>query len=198
MHEMKQERCLLPFKGDRTYQQGGDLMDALRPFVNFDACSDISVSFSGMIDSNAFTMLSVVNGDLPDGKYFVRGKACRDDGEVNFAIIKDDEEDVILSPVEFDESKIIASADFSEGKAAFGVVNSDFSLMEILVALNKEMLRRTVPKDGKYLFVKIDIKKFFTPAHVMLELVSNMNNKMFRTRVSGDGAVLGDIYFTLV
>lgn len=192
------------FKGNRNYVQGPDIFDAvlekLKNNFDIDRFHKIKYAAHSMLHSNA---------DL----YITKDFKKNDFKIINSVITFTFEDEKYYAIVSKNENQIPCKVDYSEEivrtKSKIDVNRITFknildtSLTETVVSMNKFYLQETVTEDGKWIVVQFeyhDLTNYFNIKNKILELelISNFNNKLTKSKVFIDNALIGYLYFSLV
>lgn len=201
---MKKFNLEFCFKGDRTYVQGPDILDAVLKVLNNDfdikKVIDIKYSAHNMLHSNADliitehfqadsypTINSMVTFKVDDKKYY----AIVTESDKKIECSNTYTEEIVRNNATIDGSKIVFKNTL------------DDSLSEIIVSMNKYFLQKTVTKDAKWIVTKIEYKHFMDfnsvkESVIELTLTNNFNNKLTKSTIKVNDKDIGHLYFSLI
>ncbi len=201
---MEQYNLEFCFKGSRNYVQGPDIFDAvvlkLQTIFNIDKITNIKYSAHNMLYKNAHMVIttifnkdnyseicSVITFKYDSKKYYV----IAEENNIEIECSNQYSEDIVRTQSKIEKEKIY-----------FQNIMED-SLTEIIVSMNKYFLQETVTKEGKWIVTKFEyesLKKSDTIKDklISLELVSNFNNKLTKSKIFIENKSIGFIYFSLV
>ena len=192
------------FKGNRTYVQGPDIFDTVVNTLNkkFDIGNITNIKYAAhdMLYKNANLYIT----DNFDKTAF---------NKINSIITFKENDKKITAVVSENNNTINCSTEYSEEvvKTKSILINncitflneSDDSLTEIIVSMNKYFLQQTVPQDGKWIVTKFEYSNLTDLVEIKnkelkLELTNNFNNKLTKSTVIVDALVVGYLYFSLI
>jgi hypothetical protein len=96
----------------------------------------------------------------------------------------------------YDEEAIVALARFS-GRSAQIVRSSDHAFIELVVAVNKALLQRTLGEHVSLLFTRLDIGEIpLSPVPLTITYEREMGMRHFASCVDIAGRTIGQLYFS--
>ncbi len=192
------------FKGNRNYVQGPDIFDAVLEKLknNFDLNKFHKIKYAAhsILDSNADVYItkdfkkddfqiinSVITFTFEDQKYH--------------AIVSKNENQISCK-VDYSEEIVRTQSKIDNKRITFKNI-LDKSLTETVVSMNKFYLQKTVTEDGKWIVVQFeynDLTHYFNIENKILELelISNFNNKLTKSKIFIENNLIGYLYFSLV
>ncbi len=192
------------FKGDRTYVQGPDILDAVLKVLesNFDIKKIIDIKYSAhnMLHSNAH--LIITENFQADSYSTIKSMVTfRIDHKKYYAIVTESDKKIECSNP-YTEEIVRNNATIDGSKIVFKNILDD-SLSEIIVSMNKYFLQKTITKDAKWIVTKIEYKNFMDlnsvkESLVELTLTNNFNNKLTKSTIKVNDKDIGYLYFSLI
>ena len=103
----------------------------------------------------------------------------------------------------YDEPALVAKMELDATARRIAIAPlPGFSNAELVVALNKELLTRCFPEaKGKWLFTRLQLPQSFRQsqfARIEVQFLGHSNFRITRSALFGDGAPLGNLYFSLL
>lgn len=188
---------VVPFKGQRTYIQGPDLVDlALSSF----RANDIK---RAKLSSHRFICTNSVQVTLFDKAFSFeapfRGTVTTSAQEFWISISEDGQTSNQPSPIEFNES-LLTDASKIDGKSIHYSGASPFSFIETIVSLKKSLLQHEIPVcDAKWIFTSVDLKSI--PEiydQITINIDHNFQNKLVKSSIFVEKLNIGNMFFSLV
>lgn len=201
---MKQYDLKFCFKGSRNYVQGPDIFDKVLEKLK----NDFELKKLKKIKYAAHTML------YNNAKLFVTNSFRKKDfniinsivtfnlkNEKFYAVVCETEEKISCK-VDYSEEIVRNHSKINDKIITFENILDD-SLTEIIVSMNKFYLQEAVTKSGKWIVTQFeynDLINYFDIKNkvLKLELLSNFNNKLTKSKVFLDNNLVGYLYFSLV
>ncbi len=195
MHIQDGKTLFIPFKGDRDYVSGSDIVERLIELAG--ANGKVSVQMHKMAShgitaswvSNAQLMTLRKSGDLCGFMAYTN----KGSDERIIAVVEDKTRPV-ESSVPFDEASVIEGHSIS-GKTISQPTPSTGTFLERIVALNKRLLIDTAGK-AKWIFCGLDVCHIPGDANALsIEHTETIKNSMFQSALTADSEALGTIQF---
>ena len=192
----------IPFKGERTYLQGGDLFDAAFEVAaaNFEsAVSDFEISFHDMSTSGVTMVLEAE--DIDSNTAQARGNFTIDGERFPYFLVSNGVP--AAGRVPFPEEELVEKLtfDFDEQCAVLSEP-SPYTPMETWVSMIKALHQRLIDdRDGKWIFVRAKIKGYdpkASPKNYCVKLATRLGHKLTRNEVWLDGEQKGEVFFSLL
>lgn len=186
----------IPLKEPRNYISGNDLFDAaeavFREWLGIDAFIE-----SLVMRKMAHSICEMRTDDEPAGDATVMGRVCAHvAGRSHKGYIVETGKPVMAS-IPYSESEMLVNAEISNDSIRQGA-KSQFSPIEEIVALTKEMHYRTQPEiTGKWIFIRLELERALTESAAPFEItiVNKLGAKMTISEIIHGGALVGQIYF---
>ena len=209
----------LRFKGARTYVQGPDIHDAM-----CDALIERGIVLEKVdLVCHRLVTTNITAREIPaeespaEGVHAVfrfngRTLVLSENGEP-ITLREPYDEPTLVAKMELDATARRIAVNRSTGVPPVGPsgVSPDaqsrdgcgtFSNAELVVALNKELLTRCFPEaKGKWLFTRLQLPQSFRQsqfARIEVQFLGHSNFRITRSALFGDGAPLGNLYFSLL
>jgi len=201
MQKYELEFC---FKGSRDYVQGPDIFDAvlekLKNNFNLSELKKVKYAAHNMLYSNA-NLYVVENLNKEQYKTINSIITFNFKNKKNYAIVSKNDKKISCRK-EYSE-EIVRTFSKINGKFIIFENVLDYTLTEIIVSMNKYYLQETVTKNGKWIvtqFEYINLDKYFDIKGkiLKLELLSNFNNKLTKSKIFIEDQLIGYLYFSLV
>lgn len=186
------------FKGDRNYIHGTDLFQSATQFLEAQKTGYLKeMSFRLFGDRQCAILFSAP--DNPDARIICQGRwhDIKKASDVKFWVVE--QGDSVSERYEFDEDALCSGAEISE-ENIFRPFNSDFSMIENIVALTKKFHNEKLPlTDGKWVFGQIVLSESLPKScgQIQIENYQNIKNRFSRNRIILDGKLVGEIRFIL-
>jgi len=184
----------LPFKGDRDYLHGTDLLPALLKIT--EQVTDLSFRIHKVTSTIPQAQI-VRESDIS----LLRSsdKLCALMTYNRFAkrmvIAISETNQPITSRLNYDETEITRGADIYD-KTIVQDVPVTGSFIERTVALNKQLLNAVV-NNNPWLFSRIDLTNApINPRNLSLRLMHEIGSRSYQSGIISDGICLGKIYFS--
>lgn len=192
-----QELMQLQYKGDRSYVQGGDIVDAVSEVLrrHYAGATDMEIAFRQMARSQL-----MVCDVLPAGQMAVATCSFHASGRRHKLYLVESGNPITLRQP-FNEVEMVAPmrvhvADMSGTLAA----NPAFTDIEIWVAMTKRLHQRCFPeKTGKWLFVRGLFRRYEPHCGALVHrarIVSASSGRFTRTEIDAGQERVADIYFS--
>lgn len=201
MKEFELEFC---FKGNRTYVQGPDILDAVLKILetNFDSnqICDIKYSAHDMLLANARLVITdKFNND--DYKKINSIVTFKIDNKKYYAVVTESDKKIVCSNA-YSEETVRNGSIIDGSKITFKNVLDD-SISELIVSMNKYFLQKTVREDTKWIVTKIEYKNFMDlnavkEKSLRLTLTNNFNNKLTKSTIHVEDKEIGYLYFSSI
>jgi hypothetical protein len=190
----RKEILRLSFKGERDYLHGTDIFPSLLEVAG--EVKDLSIQFH-KLTSKVLKAQIVAESDL--SKLRSTGKLCvlmtYKQHAKQFFIAVTETTEPITARQPFDEELTIKGANIVE-KEIIQHLPTTGSFIERTVALNKKLLNSIVDVHP-WLFSRLDLKEApLDPSSLSLRLTNEFGNRTFHSEITGDGKLLGNIYFS--
>ena len=184
----------LSFKGERDYLHGTDIFPSLLEITG--EVKDISIQFH-KLTSNVLRAQMVEESDI--SKLRSTGKLCAlmsyKKSSHQYFIALTETTKSIISRYPYDEEQTTIGANII-GKEIIQNLYLAGSFIERTVALNKKLLNSVV-NIHPWLFSRLDLKEApVYPQSLSLRLTNEIGNRSFHSEITGDGLLLGKIYFS--
>jgi len=193
------ESTMLPefrFKGGRTYIHGTDLFQSVTQFQeahNRGYLKEMSFRLFGDRQS-AILFAAPENAEsrtICQGRWY-DGETASD---VKFWVVE--QGDPVSDRYEFDEDALCSGAELSED-TILRSFNSEFSMIENIVALTKKFHNEKLPLNkGKWVFGQIVLNERLPDSSglIQIENYQNIKDRFSRNRIVLDGHIVGEIRF---
>jgi len=186
------------FKGARDYVHGTDIYTAITKSFSQDIDGGIDLSFHGIARKN-LTMSDLKPEDEALIKSVVKYRAKDGSKKVFYGV---ENAESIFCNYAYEEEKITQASSIDlEKKSIVLEKQSEFSFIEEIVAMNKELLLTLFPdQKGKWYFTRLQIASSVEKTLYPLELEfrSNFQFKLTKTEIFMNKKSLGYIYFSLI
>lgn len=179
----------VPFKGERTYLQSADILNAL--LAKTGANQNIELKFTKLLTSS-IEALPAADVEEP-AKASARFRATGPQGAIDL-VIRPTSISAPIARVPYDEASVIASS-ILKGRTIEDSNIDSATPTERMVALNKRLINEVVSPGRKLLFTNIHLKHIPASAFLRLELQSQVGKRFFHSTIFGDDQELGSIYF---
>ncbi len=190
------------FKGGRNYVQGGDIYNAICAWLaknGFVDAAALDLSMHHLCGKN-------LSGDLVELTDPVRGEAdklvfrFKSGGKMYNLSLHESGEINCRNP--YPEDDILKVAQFDATAKSLAVAEPlPFTNIEIVVALNKELLKRLFPEaKGKWYFARVQLDRPLGETgyrKIGVRFSTHFNFKLTRSFIELDGEKLGIIYYSL-
>lgn len=186
----------LPFKGSRQYLHGTDIIPAVLALTG--SVEEVSFQIHRMamypllvrwVDNSELEALRKSNALCLLMSYIDTEQERK-----TVAVVEDNSYQ-IDKRIPYDEEQVIAGASIS-GKTIVQKTGRSGSFIERVVALNKALILEVVGKCS-LLLMRIDLRSMpVSPKEISITLTRVIGEKTFLSTISGDGDVLGTIYFS--
>lgn len=201
----------LRFKGARTYVQGPDIHDAMcdaliqRGIV----LEKVDLVCHRLVTTNMTTREIPAEESPAEGVHAVfrfngRTLVLTENGEP-ITLREPYDEPALVAKMELDATARRIAVNRSTGGTPDAHSRdgcATFSNAELVVALNKELLTRCFPEaKGKWLFTRLQLPHSFRQsqfARIEVQFLGHSNFRITRSALFGDGAPLGNLYFSLL
>jgi hypothetical protein len=191
------------FKGSRNYVQGGDIYNAVSDWLAANGCADataLDLSMHRLCSQNLTGEIS----DVPDpvrgenDKLLVRFKS----GGQAYTLLLRESGEPITGRNPYPEEDILKAASFDPDSRSISVSEPlPFTNIEIVVALNKELLKRLFPEvTGKWYFTRLQLDRPLgqTGARkIRVQFSSHFNFKLTCSFIELESARLGIIFYSI-
>jgi hypothetical protein len=193
------------FKGSRTYLHGTDLYNSLCSVVpqasGLDIAAPLRISIHRLVTHECDMLLSAPGEAIgkPD-KVWAEFFFSSNKGQVSGWMHETGRP--VQCRYEYAEEMIERKSTVDQAKSLISIAeDTGFSPIEVAVAITKKMHYTLIPTAAKWLFTKLELKRLLKAEdarslHVRLE--HNFNNRLTKSSVISDGAVIGHIYFSLL
>lgn len=188
----------LRFKGARTYVQGPDIHDAM-----CDALTERGVVLEKVdLVCHRLVTTNVTAREIPAEESPAEGvhAVFRFNGRT--LVLTENGEPITLREP-YDEPALVTEMELDAAARRIAIAPpAGFSNAELVVALNKELLTRCFPEaKGKWLFTRLQLPESFRQsqfARIEVQFLGHSNFRITRSALFGDGAPLGNLYFSLL
>lgn len=187
----------VPFKGNRTYIQGPDLVDLALGFFKDQLISRAKFSAHSFIRTNNVSV-TMCSEELPH-EGAIRGQVITPEGPTWLTITAADSKDMAPASVPFDETLVTSPSKICDSRITLAQT-TPYSLTENIVSMQKALLKHLRPnKDGKWIFASVDYTKVCDSwEHLEVRIDHNFQNKLVKSSILVDEAHIGFLYFSLV
>jgi len=193
------------FKGSRTYVQGPDIFDAVLNKIkkDFDLLKLEKIKYSAhnmlLTNANLFICKSFEKEDYVNINSLI---AFTINTEKYYAIVTSSKNKIECS-MEYSEEILRNSSEIIDDKVIEFKNILDDSLTEVIVSMNKYFLQTTIPEDGKWIVTQFEYKNLLEYSKIKnklikLELLSNFNNKLTKSKIYVGDILVGYLFFSLI
>ncbi|KTD33981.1 hypothetical protein [Legionella israelensis] len=198
MNSIVQEASLIfPFKGNRDYVQGSDMVNAILNHFASSQLQHIKMSVHGFLRNpscllNIYDIAPTFLGTLR-GSFYIAGK------HQWFEIMEQKECPAHYERYEFNEDIITSQCEIQDKQIFYRSV-SPYSFMETIVSMKKYLLSILFPLTKvKWLFTGVELQSnVVAQENLSVEITHNLHNKLIKSKIYADNHVLGFIYFSSV
>jgi hypothetical protein len=195
-----QQHFELSFKGARQYAHGTDIYNGLLAWMTSNKTTGRVTGIDFSIHKMASTQLAVARPDElhRDAQPAVTCGFAEDGTRKQLALVETGAPITKRRP--YDEDSIIRDM-IIDATARTGELRSatDFSAIEIWVAMTKAVHLRVFDPAMKWLFVRARFSEYvreLQPGRWSVKIAANFRNKLTRNEISRDGITVGEIYFS--
>lgn len=192
------------FKGTRTYVHGTDIYN--------NVCDFLHQTLKGELQDVDMTIRQISRRNMSGVLYAGKSPTIADTPAVTFrfrregqpyTLILRENDFQIACRYEYDEERIAENGIVSETEQSIIFKEAiPFSPIEIIVALNKKLVQVLLPdRPGKWYFTRISIAqelRAIPGSTYALVLSGTVGGRFARTKISIDGILIGEIYFSKV
>jgi hypothetical protein len=197
---MHEKRVEFKLKGQRNYVHGTDIFNSVMEYVieshGNNQISDIAISFHAEVRTGLILEFCTQSSfTRPKDASVIFGYKYH--GLHNWIVLRADGH-VISNRNPYDEDVISNACVVNENASAITrEMEPSFSLIEVIVSMNKRLHHHLFPKVKKWLFVKAEFLEWRVdqPRLLQIQIVSNFNQKLTKSAVLLDGKHLGFLYF---
>lgn len=185
----------LPFLGNRSYLHGTTLFDALSRHVPKKARRVFK--FSRLITTNRVMVAALERIDAR-GDPVSATLAYQTDSDTGCLGVMPLEPGKDLIRIPYDEGLVTNVARFSSRRVELDLP-SPFSFVATIVPLNKALLLREVPQEGRgqWLFTRLDVDEVPERAGpIVLVVRDSLGGRIVRSEVEVGGSRVGELYFS--
>lgn len=195
--KLGQHQILVPFKGQRNYIQGPDLVDLAMSHLA--DCGLVRARFSSHEFLRTGALLLTVSEEDPKVEAPFRGQVSTQTGQFWLRIEAAEEVHEQSPRIPFDET-LITGPSRRNGESIYRLGPSPYSLTETVVSLKKALLEELHPSgDRKWIFTSVDYRAFPSGFNeVSVRIDHNFQNKLVKSSILVDGELAGLLYFSLV
>lgn len=199
-----EETIHFKYKGNRDYVQGPDIYDAmlgktLEVFAAYP--TQVKGSFNRLLKNNGILRIHE-SIDKTDNEKLYAFFSITIGSDQYYAVLLDAGTKV-SSSYNYDEEKVLENMVFQVDKVTMQI-KSGFTYMEQIVAMTKKLhLLIYTEVKGKWLFTKINIRKYINPelyqnCHLAVKARKNFHYSLTQNLISVNGKEIGDIWFSMV
>lgn len=190
----------LPFKGNRNYIQGPDLVDMVMGL--FDNETIKRAKFSSHSFISAPDLRIDITDKAPqktDAEVPFRGQVTYGDVSRWITVDIDPAKSSEITRVGFDEAQLRNSNQI-DGDIILRDEPSPFSLSETIVSMKKQLLEHAHPSgDQKWIFTSVDYTASTENwSKLAIKIEHNFQNKLVKSSILADDTRIGFLYFSLV
>ena len=190
------------FKGSRDYVHGTDMYNAMMPWLQ-ETCAphieQIDLAIHQIVRHGLTGTLHAVDAPL-EGSPAVVLRFTAEGTRYKATFVEN------TTPVDcsyaYDEDAIAVGAAIDVPTRTLHIRNaSAYSAIEVLVALNKQLVQHVVQGPGKWYFTRLVLQRplpSVADAAIALQVTAVMGARMTRTALQVNGQSIGEMYFTKV
>lgn len=188
----------LPYKGERNYVHGTDLVNTILKGFGEGSVENFSISFSGLIVEQNCRLFYSAQELSSESSKKCKGKCEVDGSQVYFGVQPLSDYCGEIRRIAYDES-IVMKRSIMEEKSIFYAEKSPYSFIENVVALTKRLHQKRVSSDGQWLFVKLNLDCFsYESTSLRIKLVMTSSTRLTKSIIYSENREIGEIYFSLV
>lgn len=199
-HKLSELKVLpdLRFKGERTYIHGTDLFQSITQVLNIGNSGYLKdVSFRSFANKQCIALFCAP--DSSDTEIICQGRWHDNEknSDVRFWVVEQGAP--ISERYEFDEEALCSGAEFTES-LIINKFNSEFSMIENIVALTKKFHNKKLPLfKGKWVFGQIFLNQRLpnSSSQIQIENYQNIKDRFSRNRIVLDEKSVGEIRFVV-
>ena len=191
------------YKGNRNYIHGTDIYtQVLNIFEEtYGDVNDIKLSFHKIAKTNLdIEIIRKGNKGFEYSECAFIMELSNNSGE--YVVAGRPTSESVKGRYPYDEEKIVENCNFSKEEKSISLKNrSSHYNIELIVAMNKELLTQILPEPGKWYFGKLHLHKDINKIdseNIKVRLIRNIGSKITKSLISIDGQPIGEIYFTKV
>lgn len=191
------------FKGKRNYITGADIyqksIELIKNKFELSIISKIGM-FIHKECRNNFDVQILTNKKTHrhTGVACVFSFLCNED---QYTLVMQENDKCVSGRVEYPEEQILTACSVLDSERQISLdVHLPFTMIEIIVAMNKKLLERLYPDStGRWLFTRLQLNEALKESFcdkVSLKMVHNLRNQLVKSLINVDQTEIGFIYFS--
>ncbi len=193
----------IPFKGERNYLKGEDKYEAivsfLKSFYPELSGGKLKIVFHRFTNKQCRLICPELENSVQRPKDFVDEfvYSFKDKKVVGWVVEVDKK---VSDRIPYPEELIFNKCLIKNQRISLREAISDFTVMEILVAMTKKLHLELFPTEKRWVVTKIELNRFLEPddnINMEVEFKYNFKNRLTKSTIFFKEEILGDIYFSL-
>jgi len=183
----------IPFKGERVYLRGADVINEI--FKILPDYDEITILFHRLMTYKL--ILTPLFDSIIDKEKYV--------GSIHYTLnnkdyclgIAEDKSSPINARENFNEDKAISNYEINSKNNSIELyeLNNGFTFFDYIVVMKKALLKEIISHQIKWAFPKIELFKTPKLGQIKLQLVSQLGTRLVKSAVFVDNELYGYIYF---
>lgn len=196
---MKTRRTVIALKGDRRYVQGPDMFNAMIETLGGAPLTALRFSIHNDLDQGHIEIaVSEKRDALPKADERAAWLVCVRGSQKVFVSLSPIHEQPIIERSPYDESRITDRCLIEDDHIVLRD-RSDFSFVETIVAMHKNLLQAIFPEaPGRWAFTKLELDQYPIAAEELaVAFTGNLGYRLVKSRVLSKSRPVGSIFFTV-